>query len=55
MENRDIRAVAPSTLGTQGARGERPSEVETVDCMEDRMKILRSKKEFQQEGMFYPA
>ncbi len=46
MENLDIRAVAPLT---SGPRGGRPSEEETVDCIEDQMKILRSKNESQRE------
>ena len=36
----------PEEVG-QEAESEEPSEVETVDCIEDQMKILRSKKEIQ--------
>ena len=38
----------PEEVG-QGAESEEPSEEETVDCIEDPMKILRSKKEIQGE------
>ena len=36
----------PEEVG-QEAESEEPSEAETVDCIEDQMKILRSKKEIQ--------
>ena len=38
----------PEEVG-QGAESEEPSEEETVDCIEDQMKILRSKNENQGE------
>jgi hypothetical protein len=38
----------PEEVG-QGAEPEEPSEEETVDCMEDQMKILRNKNENQRE------
>ena len=38
----------PEEVG-QGADSEEPSEEETVDCIEDQMKILRSKNENQRE------
>ena len=53
MENLDISAVAPATSGPEGvgqeAESEEPLEEETVDCIEDQMKILRSKNENQRE------
>ncbi len=39
----------PEEVG-QGAESEEPSEEETVGCIEDQMKILRSKNENQMEG-----
>ena len=38
----------PEEVG-QGAESEEPSEEETVGCIEDQMKILRSKNESQRE------
>ena len=38
----------PEEVG-QGAESEEPSEEETVGCIEDQMKILRSKNENQKE------
>jgi hypothetical protein len=38
----------PEEVG-QGPESEEPSEEETLDCIEDQMKILRSKKEIQGE------
>ena len=44
----------PEEVG-QGAEPEEPSEEETVECMEDQTKILRSKNENQREERFCQA
>ena len=44
----------PEEVG-QGAESEEPSEGETVGCIVDQMKILRSKKEIQGEVKFYQS